>query len=182
MTKKGFGLQGPRLLAGLILGGVAILLSFLRFRMAIPTGSVSVTVILPLLLAAFFVLGDRAGLLAALLVGIITLVLGTMRIEEVVALGLAIIVAVFVESRRFHSELVLSHRSLIVLGLTSGISQLVVLELAYAVNGLVFAGTAGLRIFSSLVLPAALFNGLLTALLTAPLSIFLRWLMARVLK
>lgn len=181
MKQKHFGLQGPRILAAVILAVATILITFLRFRSVIPTGVVNVQIVLPLLLSCFLVFGDRLGTITFFVVVIIAMLLGTIHWQDIISWLIAIVIVILIEHRRFENELVLSHRTLILLGLSAGLTQLVAILIIYSLTGFFFDGAAGMRIFASQTLPAALFNGLLTTLLTAPLSIFSRWLMRKMI-
>lgn len=170
-------LTAKRLVAAVVVAVVATVLAFVRYQAVIPTGTISAQAVLPVLLAAFLVLGRLPGALTLVLTAVLTLWLGLSSWPALLAWLVAVIAALLLEHVRFDQQLVLSHSALILLGLLAGLFQFATTIVIYALVGLRLGGSAGMRSFVALCWPVGLVNGLLTALLTAPLTMLLRWIM-----
>lgn len=169
-----------RLITAVLVAVIGVLVSLIRYQNVIPTGTVIVDAVLSVILASCFVLGWQPGTLTLVLTAVATTFLKTAHWPDVMAWIIAVIIAVWLERIKFKDQLVLSHRALILLGLTAGLTQLLIELILYAGIGWQFDGGVGLRAFVPLVVPSILVNALLTALLTAPFAMLLRWIMKKV--
>lgn len=179
-NKQNTHLTTTRVVTAVVVAVIAALVSLIRYPSVIPTGTVIVNVVLPVVLASCFVLDWQSGALTFVITAIVTMLMRTVHWQDLIAWAVAMLVAVMVERAKFKDQLVLSHRSLILLGLSAGLSQLLVELILYAGVGLSFDGVGGMRAFISLVVPVALANALLTSLLTAPLTMLLRWTIKKI--